>query len=65
MRILVALELDMRRLPPYRWETIELCNEAAELGASFAMVVAPGYYRAVMTDDVIENFFLEVSTLRA
>ncbi len=45
----------------YRWETLELCNEAATLGSSFAMVVAPGYYRGVMTEDVIEAFFLEVA----
>jgi hypothetical protein len=30
------------------------------LGATYALVVAPGYYRGVMTDAVIEQYFTEV-----
>lgn len=45
----------------FSWETVELCNEAATLGASFAMVVAPGYYRGLMSDTVLESFFTEVA----
>ncbi|KAJ9117484.1 hypothetical protein QFC22_004334 [Naganishia vaughanmartiniae] len=43
------------------WETIDLCQEAATLGASFAMVVAPGYYKGVMSDEVLEEFFTDVA----
>lgn len=42
---------------------MDLCKEAKELGAAYALVVAPGYYRAAMSDTVLEEYFTEVRSL--
>ncbi|MBQ5799420.1 MAG: dihydrodipicolinate synthase family protein [Oscillospiraceae bacterium] len=43
-------------------ETIELCKEAAALGADAALVISPNYYKkAMQTDRVIEQFFTDVA----
>ena len=42
--------------------TIELCKEAAALGADAALVISPNYYKkAMQTDRVIEQFFTDVA----
>ncbi|KAG8729203.1 hypothetical protein FRC12_021187 [Ceratobasidium sp. 428] len=43
------------------WETIEVTKEAAEAGASFAMVISPGYFKSSMSDESLEKFFTEVA----
>ncbi|KAL7415653.1 dihydrodipicolinate synthetase family protein [Mrakia frigida] len=43
------------------WETIDLCKEAASLGANYALVVGPGMYKGAMTDDALEAYFVEVA----
>lgn len=43
-------------------ETIQLCKEAAELGADAALVLSPNYYKkAMQTDRVIEQFYNDVA----
>ncbi|KAG9127802.1 hypothetical protein FRC07_008994 [Ceratobasidium sp. 392] len=43
------------------WETIEITKEAAEAGASYAMVISPGYFKSSMSDESLEKFFTEVA----
>ncbi|KAG8743191.1 hypothetical protein FRC10_000262 [Ceratobasidium sp. 414] len=43
------------------WETIEVTKEAAEAGASYAMVIPPGYFKSAMSDESLEKFFTEVA----
>ncbi|GAA5843599.1 hypothetical protein JCM11251_007127 [Rhodosporidiobolus azoricus] len=42
-------------------ETIELTKEAAERGADFAMVIAPGYFVGALGKDALKAFFVEVA----
>ena len=43
-------------------ETIQLCKEAAELGADAALVLSPNYYKkAMQSDRVMEQFYLDVA----
>jgi Dihydrodipicolinate synthetase family len=42
------------------WEVIELCREAAEAGAGWAMVLPPSYWVAAMSKDNIKDFYTEV-----
>lgn len=48
---------------PSTWETIELCVEAAELGAAFVLVLPPSYYKAAMSEELIYKFFVDVRPL--
>ncbi len=41
--------------------TIEFTNQAAEAGAQFALVVTPFYYKAQMTGQALEAYYLEVA----
>jgi 4-hydroxy-2-oxoglutarate aldolase len=41
--------------------TIEFTNQAAEAGAQYALVVTPFYYKAQMTAQALEAYFLEVA----
>jgi 4-hydroxy-2-oxoglutarate aldolase len=41
--------------------TIEFTNQAAEAGAQYALVVTPFYYKAQMTAQVLEAYFLDVA----
>ncbi|RFU32345.1 hypothetical protein B7463_g3959, partial [Scytalidium lignicola] len=43
-------------------ETVELCKEAAESGASFALVLSPSYWTGAMSKPTIKQFFLDVAT---
>lgn len=42
-------------------ETIELTKEAAEAGATQAMVIAPGYFAGALSKDALREFFVEVA----
>ncbi|GAA5928261.1 dihydrodipicolinate synthase family protein [Sporobolomyces koalae] len=43
-------------------ETIQLTREAAELGADFAMVIAPGYFAgAINNKEALKTFFVDVA----
>ncbi|KAK3904526.1 hypothetical protein C8A05DRAFT_31707 [Staphylotrichum tortipilum] len=42
-------------------ETIELCREARDAGATHALVLPPGYYRGLMDRDGFVGFFREVA----
>ncbi|GAA5873848.1 hypothetical protein JCM8547_008619 [Rhodosporidiobolus lusitaniae] len=42
-------------------ETIELTKEAAERGADFAMVIAPGYFAGALSKQALKAFFVEVA----
>ncbi|GAA6043980.1 hypothetical protein JCM8097_003419 [Rhodosporidiobolus ruineniae] len=42
-------------------ETIELTKEAADAGADFAMVIAPGYFSAALGSKALKAFFVEVA----
>ncbi|GJN89182.1 hypothetical protein Rhopal_002156-T1 [Rhodotorula paludigena] len=42
-------------------ETIELTKEAAEAGADFAMVIAPGYFVKALSREALKQFFIEVA----
>ncbi|MCJ1236004.1 hypothetical protein MMC14_003981 [Varicellaria rhodocarpa] len=41
--------------------TIELCNEAMEAGAEYALLVPPSYFRAAMDESRLEEYFLGVA----
>jgi 4-hydroxy-2-oxoglutarate aldolase len=41
--------------------TIQFTNQAAEAGAQYALVVTPFYYKAQMTAQALEAYFLEVA----
>ena len=41
--------------------TIEFTNKAADAGAQFALVVTPFYYKAQMTAQALEAYYLEVA----
>ena len=41
--------------------TIEFTNKAADAGAQFALVVTPFYYKAQMTAQALETYYLEVA----
>ncbi|KAK4167104.1 hypothetical protein QBC43DRAFT_342318 [Cladorrhinum sp. PSN259] len=43
-------------------ETVELCQEAKEAGATHALVLAPGYYAGILTKDMIVEYFHNVAT---
>ncbi|KAK0624782.1 hypothetical protein B0T17DRAFT_252566 [Bombardia bombarda] len=43
-------------------ETIELCQDAKEAGATHALVLPPGYYAGIITKDQIVQYFLDVAT---
>ncbi|MCJ1313048.1 hypothetical protein MMC25_006724 [Agyrium rufum] len=42
-------------------ETIELCNEAAESGGDYALVLPPSYYKAAYTPAALKRFFTDVA----
>jgi L-threo-3-deoxy-hexylosonate aldolase len=44
-------------------ETIELCQEAAQAGADYAIVIASGYFAGLLTNNkkALKAFFAEVS----
>lgn len=42
-------------------ETIELNREAAEAGATQAMVIAPGYFAGALNREALKEFFVEVA----
>ena len=41
--------------------TLELCQEGAEAGASYALLVPPSYYRAAMDETRLEEYFSGVA----
>ena len=43
-------------------ETVELCREAREAGATHALVLPPGYYAGILGRDAIVDFFHAVAT---
>lgn len=43
-------------------QALKLCQDAAEAGADFALVLPPSYYPAAMSADAIQSFFEEVSS---
>ncbi|GAA5943811.1 hypothetical protein JCM3775_000196 [Rhodotorula graminis] len=42
-------------------ETIELTKEAAERGANYAMVIAPGYFAGALGKPALKQFFVDVA----
>ena len=42
-------------------ETIELCHEAAEAGADYAIVIASGYFAGAFSRPALKAFFTEVA----
>jgi len=42
-------------------ETVELCREAAEAGATHALVLPPGYYAGMLGREHIRAFFVDVA----
>lgn len=42
-------------------QALKLCQDAAEAGADFALVLPPSYYPGVMSANAIQSFFEEVS----
>jgi 4-hydroxy-2-oxoglutarate aldolase len=42
-------------------EAIELCQDAADAGADFTLVLPPSYYPGAMTPEAIQGFFEDVS----
>ncbi|KAK8865827.1 hypothetical protein IAR55_000975 [Kwoniella newhampshirensis] len=44
-------------------EAIRLCDDAAEAGADFALVLPPSYYPAAMPADAIQTFFEELADI--
>jgi dihydrodipicolinate synthase/N-acetylneuraminate lyase len=42
-------------------ETIELCREAGEAGATHALVLPPGYYKGLLDGDGVAGFFFKVA----
>lgn len=43
-------------------ETVELCQESYEAGATHALVLPPGYYAGIISKDAIVQFFHDVAT---
>lgn len=43
-------------------ETVELCQESKEAGATHALVLPPGYYAGILTKDIIVDFFHSVAS---
>ena len=41
--------------------TLELCRDAAEAGASHAIILPPCYYKPAMTTDALERFYRDVA----
>lgn len=42
-------------------ETLALCKEAKEAGATAAMVISPGYFAAALDREALTAFFTEVA----
>ena len=42
-------------------ETIELCHEAAQAGADYAIVIASGYFAGALNAAALKDFFVEVA----
>ncbi|GAA5910761.1 dihydrodipicolinate synthase family protein [Sporobolomyces salmoneus] len=42
-------------------ETIELTKSAAEKGADFGMVIAPGYFSGALSKEALKTYFVEVA----
>ncbi|KAF4614303.1 hypothetical protein G7Y89_g15435 [Cudoniella acicularis] len=42
-------------------ETIQLCKEAQEAGADFALILSPSYWTGAMQKPAIQKFFLDVA----
>jgi dihydrodipicolinate synthase/N-acetylneuraminate lyase len=42
-------------------ETVELCAEAAQSGATHAIILPPGYYASLLTKDAVVRFFHDVA----
>ncbi|KAL2176099.1 uncharacterized protein P884DRAFT_227047 [Thermothelomyces heterothallicus CBS 202.75] len=42
-------------------ETLELCREAKDAGATHALILPPGYYRGLMDADAVVGFFARVA----
>ena len=42
-------------------ETVELCREAREAGASHALILPPGYYASILNKDAIVKYFHDVA----
>lgn len=42
-------------------EVLKLCQNAAEAGADYALVLPPSYWPQWMTEEVLDSFYLEVS----
>ena len=42
-------------------ETIELCHEAAEAGADYAITIASGYFAGALNPKALKAFFTEVA----
>lgn len=40
--------------------TIQLCKEAAQAGADFAIVIASGYYAGALSKAALKKFFVDV-----
>jgi len=47
---------------PSLWETKELIAEAANAGADFVMVIPPSTFAKIMTDDILYDFYKEISS---
>ncbi|KAK4192862.1 hypothetical protein QBC35DRAFT_373016 [Podospora australis] len=43
-------------------ETVELCQESKEAGATHALVLPPGYYAGILNKDLIVEFFHNVAS---
>ncbi|KAK0663888.1 hypothetical protein QBC41DRAFT_234280 [Cercophora samala] len=43
-------------------ETVELCQESKEAGATHALVLPPGYYAGILNKDIIVDFFHSVAS---
>ncbi|KAK0730956.1 hypothetical protein B0H67DRAFT_476868 [Lasiosphaeris hirsuta] len=46
-------------------ETLELCQEAKDAGATHALVLPPGYYSSILSKDAIVSFFHNVASRSA
>ncbi|KAK0632761.1 hypothetical protein B0T14DRAFT_416414 [Immersiella caudata] len=43
-------------------ETVELCQESRDAGATHALVLPPGYYAGIISKDAIVNYFHQVAS---
>ncbi|KAF2281186.1 aldolase [Westerdykella ornata] len=43
-------------------EAIELCEEAAESGGDYALVLPPAYYQGLFSKETVKDFFRDVAT---